>query len=131
MQHFMKKGKGCIKLIVNPKIYTIYSIYSAGYIFLDRAFIYLDKDKKDNTIVYLFPKTKKENLEKLGLEFYNELLNYSHYFTSLKANADVIKTLLQRALFSSAPSVVQESEEKEIQDIIKELEEEEKTQHKK
>ena len=131
MQHFMKKGKGYIKLTINPKLYSLSTVYSSGYVFLDKAFIYLDKDKKNNITVWLFPKSKKENLEKLGLEFYNELLNYAHYFTSLKANADVIKTLLQRALFSSAPSIIQESEEKEIQDLIKELETEEETKQKK
>jgi hypothetical protein len=33
---------------------------------------------------------------------------------------------MQRALFSTSPSLVQEAEEKEIEDLIKELEEEEK-----
>jgi len=37
-----------------------------------------------------------------------------------------MKVLLQRALFSASPSIVKEAEEKEIENLIKELEAEEK-----
>ncbi|MBL7197603.1 MAG: hypothetical protein ISS47_05850 [Candidatus Omnitrophica bacterium] len=126
MQKFIKKENNSVKLLVDSKVYSLSTIYSAGYVFLDRAYVYLDKDNKGKIIVWLFPKNKKENLDKLGMEFYNELLNYAHYFSSLKVNNDVLKTLIQRALFSTSPSLVQEAEEKEIQDLVKELEEEEK-----
>lgn len=125
MQKIIKKEKDSIKLSIDSKIYPLSTVYSAGYVFLDRAYIYLDREDKDRMLINLFPKDKKEDLDQLGMEFYNELLNYAHYFTSLKANADTLKTLMQRALFSVSPSLVQESEEKEIQDLIKELEEEE------
>lgn len=130
MEKIIKKEKNGVKLSVNPKVYPLSTIYSAGYVFLDRAYIYLDKDKKGNILVWLFSKNKKENLDKLGMDFYNELLNYSHYFSSLKANAETTKMLIQRALFSAAPSLIQEAEDKEIEDLIKELEEEEKQESK-
>ena len=76
--------------------------------------------------VWLKPKSEKHDLQKLGLEFSDELLNYAHYFSSLKANAENMKVLLQRALFSASPSIVKEAEEKEIENLIKELEAEEK-----
>ena len=126
MKKILCKQDGGIKLAVDLKVYPLSTVYSAGYVFLDRAFVYLDKEKNGKVAVWLFPKDKKEDTERLGMDFYNELLNYAHYFTSLKANAESMKMLLQRALFSAAPSLVQESEEKEIQDLIKELEEEEK-----
>ena len=126
MQKMMVKGKDWVKLAVDLSAYPLSSVYSSGYVFLDRAYIYLDKDSKGKVIVWLFPKDKKENLDKLGMDFCNELLNYAHYFSSLKANAESVKLILQRALFSAAHSLVQEAEEKEIQDLIKELEEEEK-----
>jgi len=37
-----------------------------------------------------------------------------------------MKVLLQRALFSASPSIVKDAEEKEIENLIKELEAEEK-----
>jgi His-Xaa-Ser system protein HxsD len=112
-------------LEVNEKIYSKETIFAAGYIFLDKAYILLDQ-VKDKILVYLYPQNKEADLKKLSLEFYNELLNYAHYYSRVKINADAIKTLMQRALFSAAPSLVQETEEKEIETLIKELEEEEK-----
>jgi len=126
MRNIIEKGKKWVKLVVDASVYPLSAVYSSGYVFLDRAHIYLDKGAKGKILVWLFPKNKKEDLKRMGLDFYNELLNYSHYLSSVKANAEAVKLLMQRALFSAAPSLVQEAEEKEIQDLIKELEEEEK-----
>ena len=123
--------KGWIKLSVDSKVYPLGTIYSAGYVFLDKAYIYLDREKGDKIAIWLLPKDKKELQNNLKGEFLNELLNYAHYFNSLKANAESMKMLMQRALFSAAPSLVKDSEEKEIEDLIKELEEEENKETKK
>ncbi len=131
MEKVIKKGKNWVRLTTDLDVYPLSTVYSASYVFLDRAYIYLDKKKNKTVEIWLFPKDKKENLDKLGMEFYNELINYAHYFESLKVNGEVVKTLLQRALFSAAPSLVQEAEEREIEELIKELEEEEKKSAKK
>lgn len=131
MQKIIKKGKDWVQLSVNQKVYPLPTIYSAGYVFLDRAYIYLDKNSNGKISVWLYPKNKKENLEKLGMSFYNELLNYAHYSSRVKVNSASIKMIMQRVLFSAAPSLVQEAEEKEIQDLIQELEAEEKAETKK
>ena len=131
MHKSFKKVGRWIKLAVKTKVYTLPTIYAAGYVFMDKAYVYLDVDGADNIAVWLLPKQKKADLEVIAVEFCQELLNYSHYFTSLKVNAESAKILLQRALFSAAPSLVQEAEEKEIQDLIKELEQEEKKESKK
>ena len=112
------------ELRVNSKIYSKETIFAVGYVLLDKAYILLDMDKGD-IVVYLYPQQKGTDLRQLCLEFCNELVNYSHYFSRVKNNAEAIKSLMQRALFSAAPSLVQESEEKEIEDLIKELEKEE------
>jgi len=126
MGKIVKKKDGSVVLKADLKLYPLSTIYAAGYVFLDKCYIYLDKGKDGSVLIRLFPKDKKAGLDNLGMDFYNELLNYAHYFTSLKVNAESMKMLMQRALFSAAPSLTQEAEEKEIQDLIKELEEEEK-----
>lgn len=123
------KKENFIRLKVDSKIYSLDTIFAAGYVFLDRVYILLDKGKATNILVYLFPLRKEKDLRKLGFEFFNELLNYAHYSSRAKINAEVVKTIMQRALFSASPALgrelVQEAEEKEIQDLIKDLEKEE------
>lgn len=131
MHKSFKKVDGWIKMVVKTKVYSLPTIYSAGYVFMDKAYVYLDSEGSDKVVIWLCPKNKRADLDSLAAEFCQEMLNYAHYFTSLKANADSVKILLQRALFSAAPSLVQEAEEKEIQDLIKELEQEEKKESKK
>jgi len=119
----IKTTEEYVELRVDSKIYSKETIFAAGYVYLDKAYILLDSDKEDY-IVYIYPQGSTKDLKKLGLEFCNELANYVHYFSRAKDNAEVVKLIMQRALFSAAPSLVQEAEEKEIEDLIKELEEE-------
>ena len=121
-----EKEDGWIKVPVNLKVYPLQAIHSSGYAFMDRAHVRLDEGKKDVVAVWLKPKDGSQDLEKLALSFSDELLNYAHYFSSLKINAENMKILLQRALFSASPSIVKEAEDKEIENLIKELEAEEK-----
>ncbi len=104
------KVDGWIKFIVNTKVYPLQTIYSAGYVFMDRAYIYLDDAGTGKVAVWLQPKTKKADLDAMAADFFQELLNYAHYFSSLKVNAESVKLLLQRALFSAAPSLIREAQ---------------------
>src|SRR3989338_9006592 len=131
MKTKFEKADGWIKVPVDLKVYPLQSVHSSGYVFMDRAHGRLEEEKKDLVAVWLKPKKDNQDLEKLALEFSDELLNYAHYFSSLKTNAENMKTLLQRALFSASPSIVKESEEKEIENLIKQLEAEEKESDKK
>jgi hypothetical protein len=115
-----------IKVPVDLRVYPLQSVHSSGYAFMDRAHVRLEEEKKDLVAVWLKPKNDTQDLQKLALEFSDELLNYAHYFSSLKINAENMKILLQRALFSASPSIVKEAEDKEIENLIKELEAEEK-----
>jgi hypothetical protein len=131
MRKNLVKTNGWAKLSVKTKVYPLQTIYSAGYVFMDKAYIYLDTDGADKVTVWLRPKAKGADPEALAMDFSQELLNYAHYFSSLKANAEGVKLLLQRALFSASPALVQEAEEKEIKDLIAELEQEEEKENKK
>lgn len=124
MQKIFTKDNGWLRLTLNLKTYPLDTIYSAGYVFLDRAYIHLDMDGKERVEVRLLPKNKKENLDRLGMDFYNELLNYAHYYSRIKGNTEAIKMLMQRALFSVNPSVLADSDDKKIDKLINELEKE-------
>ena len=126
MKTKFEKEDGWIKVPVDLKVYPLQAVHSSGYVFMDRAHVRIEEEKKDLVAVWLKSKKETKDLEKLALDFSDELLNYAHYFSSLKINADNMKTLLQRALFSASPSIVKEAEEKEIENLIKELENEEK-----
>ncbi len=125
MKQKFETSDGWIKVPVDLNLYPVQSIHSSGYAFMDKAFVKLEEEKKGVAAVWLKPKSKVKDLEQLALEFCEELLSYAHYFTSLKANGENMKILLQRALFSASPSMVKEAEEKEIENLIKELEAEE------
>ena len=117
------------ELRFNSDIYSKEVLFAVGYHLLDKIYILVDLDKNE-FVVYLFPQERGVDLKKLSLEFCNEMLNYGHYFLRLKTNAEAIKMLMQRALFSVAPSLVQEAEEQEIEELIKELEAEEEAEEK-
>ncbi len=125
MKTKFEQKEGWVKVPVDLKVYPLQSVHSAGYVFMDRAHVRIEEEKKDLVAAWLKPKKEGQNLEKLALEFSDELLNYAHYFSSLKTNAENMKILLQRALFSASPSIVKEAEEKEIESLINELEMEE------
>lgn len=122
-KEIFEKGKDWVKLTVDSEVYSLSSIYAAGYVFLDKAYLYLDKDSKGAINVWLFQKNKNEDLDTLGKMFCNELLNYAHYFSNLKVNGEVVKMLMQRALFSAAPSLADDVRKKEIENLIGALEE--------
>jgi His-Xaa-Ser system protein HxsD len=88
---------GSAKVSVNPKIHNLDVVYSAAYVFLDKAYILLDGDPEKEIIVTLKPK-EGNDAEKLGLEFSNELLNYSHYKSKTKDLGAIRQAILQRAL---------------------------------
>ena len=60
--------------------------------------------------------------DKLSKDFYNELLNYAHYFNRIKANADAIRLIMQRVLFSVNAAAKDKSEDKRVEELIDALE---------
>jgi len=111
-------------LEISQSVYDIKTIQAASYVFLDKAYILLDQNTKNKIEVYLFPKDARLDPKVCALEFCNELVNYAHYFTRVESNAEVTKTIMQRVLFSVNPKAAEQAEEQEIQDLLKELENE-------
>ena len=118
----LKEDYAILKL--NPKIYNLDSIYSASYVFLDRAYFLLDGDPEKEVYVKIKPKLNDTNAEKLALEFANELVNYEDYRQRAEMTKTIRETLLQRALITNDPGSLPVEDDKideEIQKILEEI----------
>ncbi len=129
MKKFIQKGvlegnEQYAKILLSKKIYSLPTIYAAAYVYLDKAYLILDDEDKNGIGVYVFAKENRDP-EKIAKDFYNELINYAHYFNRVENNAATIKTIMQRVLFSVNPKFAEEAEELEIQQLLKDLEKEE------
>ena len=74
----INKAENSVLVTVNPKIYPLEIVYSAAYVFIDRAYVLIDGDPEKEILVDLKLK-ETGNLEELGREFNNELVNYAVY----------------------------------------------------
>ena len=104
---------------INPKIYALDVIYSAAYVFIDKAYIILDGDPKKKITVLLKPK-EDYDLEKLGMEFNNELLNYAQYKEKNTQNKPIREAIIQRALITNDPSLIDDGvfDDDELDDFL-------------
>lgn len=93
----LKQEDNRVVVRVNPDIFPLEVIYSAAYVMIDRAFVMVDGDPKENIYVDLKPK-ESSNLKKLGHKFNNELLNYAVYVTQAARNKDLREAIVSRAL---------------------------------
>jgi len=103
-----KEGNYVIK--INPKIYPLDVIYSAAYVFIDKVYIIIEGDPEKEICIMLKPK-KDQNIENVGEEFYNELLNYLVYKNYGSKNKKIRETIIQRALITNDPSIITEEED--------------------
>jgi len=99
-----KEGEYLI-VSINPKIYPLEVIYSAAYVFLDRAYLLIDGNPEEEIFVQMKPKNRKEDLEKLGNEFNNELVNYSVYVVQAVRNQPLRKAIIERALLTNTTEI--------------------------
>ena len=102
-----------VDISVNPKLYPLEAVYSAAYVFMDRAYIVLDGDPEEKIIVRITPKPGASP-ENIGSEFNNELLNYAEYLTRARETKNLRETLLQRAIITNDPGAVEQAAGKEI-----------------
>jgi len=93
----INKKDGYVMVSVNPKIYPLDIVLSAGYVFTERCYVLVDGDPEEELIVELRPK-KKESIENLGRDFNNELINYANYAVRALKNERMREMIVQRAL---------------------------------
>lgn len=117
------KKENSVFLSINPKIYPLEVIYSAGYVLLDRTYVILDGNPEEEIIVQLKAKNKKENLEELALDFNNELISYAVYVVQAARTDEIRKAIVERALLTAEEIIPKEKIPREK--IEEEKEEEE------
>jgi len=122
-----KKEGGNFKINLNPQLYPLDVIYTAAYVFTDRAYISLEGDKDKEIIINIMPK-ENEDGEKLALEFNNELINYTEYKTNFENNKEIRNLILQRAIITNDPEHFEDDEKiDEVEEEDENLEELENT----
>lgn len=103
---------------VDISIYPLEAIFGASYVFIDRAYIYLDS-KQDGVIqVALQGKTDIFDDKTIAGEFMNELLNYVHRLNISKYNHVIRERVVERALYSSVGENLMDSDEEEFDDPL-------------
>lgn len=98
-----KTANNTIKFLINLQNYPLEAIYGASYVFLDRAYLFLDSRAPKKIKVSLKGKKKltKKQLEDLRGEFLNELLNYTLRINLAKHNRKIREYIVGQALFSA------------------------------
>lgn len=69
---------GTARFAIDPSLYPLDALYGASYVFIDRAFVFLEKDAAGLIVVSLSPKkgpADDATLTKWAGEFSNELLS--------------------------------------------------------
>ncbi|MBD3155369.1 MAG: hypothetical protein GF368_01810 [Candidatus Aenigmarchaeota archaeon] len=92
-----------VLISINPKFYDLDVVYSSLYNFLEKCYCKVEGDPNDEILVELKPKKKIRNLERMGREFNNELINYAAVkIRGLKTEGMRIE-IVKRALTSHQP----------------------------
>ncbi len=97
----INKEEGYALISINPKIYPLDVVYSAVYILLDKAYLVIDGNPEEEIIVEIRSKEKNGDVEEIGHELNNELVNYAVYKTQSEKNKIIRQTIIQRALLTN------------------------------
>lgn len=114
MRYKVLPSQNTIVIKLNPKIYSLEAIYGACYVFVDRAYLFLDGDPKKEIQVFIKGKQKmfRKKLEVLVGEFENELLNYALREKIAKNNRKIREYIIGKALYYDTSEILGEDESK-------------------
>jgi len=98
----IKKLKNYLKISLDSKIYPLEAIYGACYVFIDRAYLFLDGDPQGKIQVFIKRKDNSggRKIDQLAGEFKNELLNYILRNKVAKSNKKIREYIISQALLS-------------------------------
>ena len=91
---------GRVIFSIKSGLYSLDIIQAAAYAFMDRAHALLDGDPQGMILVLLIPKVSDEDLDKLALEFNDELNNYAFFIRQSQRNKEIKEAIIKTALFS-------------------------------
>ena len=100
----IKTKNNTVDFLINLDNYPLEAVYGAAYVFLDRAYVFLDSPSAKKIKVFLKGKNSlaEKKLEDLRGEFLNELLNYTVRINLAKTNKKIREFIIGQALFSAA-----------------------------
>jgi len=89
-----------IIVAINPRLYSSEAVYGAAYVFLDKAYLFLEGNPQEKILIYIKGKKtlNQKELDNLAGDFCNELLNYSLRNKISKDNQKLREYILARAL---------------------------------
>lgn len=107
-----------IIIFIAPKLYPIEPVYITAYVFLDRAYVYLDGDPEKEVHIHLKGKKKltEKELKALADEFLNELLNYSLRYQISRDNRKIREYIVGAALMGASGEDTEKSIESDEKD---------------
>jgi His-Xaa-Ser system protein HxsD len=92
-------GSGrCARLRVDLDLHSREAIFGAAYSFIDRCYVWLDKDVDGRLAIELTPRSDAESVEALAGDFSNELLAQSTRAMVFAANRDLVQAIVSRTL---------------------------------
>jgi His-Xaa-Ser system protein HxsD len=98
----INKKEGYAMVSVNPKIYPLDVVLSSAYIFTEKNYVLVDGDPEEELVVELRPKDKNDDLNILGKEFNNELINYASYAVQVIKNDQFRTAMIKRVLLTNS-----------------------------
>jgi His-Xaa-Ser system protein HxsD len=86
------------RLRVDLDLHSREAIFGAAYSFIDRCYVWLDKDADGRIVIELTPRSDAESVEALAGDFANELLAQSTRAMVFAANRDLVQAIVSRTL---------------------------------
>jgi len=99
---------------VNPRIYPLHTVFSAAYVFIDRAYVMIDGDPNLEILVQMIPKDKNNDLERLSRDFNNELVNYAYYSVQVAVNNPFREAIIRKAFETQYQEPIIEKEQSDV-----------------
>ncbi|MDR2640888.1 MAG: His-Xaa-Ser system protein HxsD [Candidatus Peribacteria bacterium] len=96
MEQFLKKliDGNKLELVIDTQLFPKDIILKASYNFLDRAYFFFKYDKDKNIILQLSKKDETKDLEKVALDFSDELLSVYLRDKLEKDNKDIREKII-------------------------------------